>query len=141
MIDSPCYLQATERRAHVDVLLLSLDAPGPDDRRPPRHGPRCQVSPRMDSNQACCRAIPVPHEPDGADETSGGIVRECCYNCHMPYTSYGLLKALRSHQITGPSVTTSVQTGRPNACNACHLDKPLGWTATYSTMVRKKTDV
>jgi hypothetical protein len=49
----------------------------------------------------------------------------------MPYTSYGLLKALRSHQISSPTVVASIETGRPNACNLCHLDKTLQWTAEY----------
>jgi hypothetical protein len=49
----------------------------------------------------------------------------------MPYTTYGLLRALRSHQISSPSVRASVETGRPNACNLCHLDKTLQWTDDY----------
>jgi hypothetical protein len=52
-----------------------------------------------------------------------------CYNCHMPHTTYGLLRALRSHQISSPSVRESTEHGRPNACNLCHLDQPLAWTA------------
>lgn len=52
-----------------------------------------------------------------------------CVNCHMPYTSYGLMRALRSHLIDSPTVAASVETGRPNACNQCHLDKTLGWTS------------
>ena len=52
-----------------------------------------------------------------------------CYNCHMPHTTYGVLKAIRSHQISSPNVATELATGRPNACNLCHLDKPLTWTA------------
>ena len=52
-----------------------------------------------------------------------------CYNCHMPYTAYGLLKATRSHQVDSPTVAASVDTGRPNACNQCHLDRSLGWAA------------
>jgi hypothetical protein len=40
-----------------------------------------------------------------------------------------LLKAIRSHQITTPNVATTLATGRPNACNLCHLDRSLGWTA------------
>ncbi len=51
-----------------------------------------------------------------------------CVNCHMPHTSYGLLKAIRSHRIDVPSIATTVETGRPIACNQCHLDKSLGWT-------------
>jgi len=52
-----------------------------------------------------------------------------CANCHMPHTTYGLLKAMRSHQIDRPSVQATLDTGRPNACNACHLDRTLAWTA------------
>jgi predicted CXXCH cytochrome family protein len=52
-----------------------------------------------------------------------------CYNCHMPHTTYGVLKAIRSHQISSPRVADELATGRPNACNLCHLDKTLAWTA------------
>lgn len=52
-----------------------------------------------------------------------------CQNCHMPYTTYGLLKAIRSHRIASPSAAVTLATGRPNACNLCHLDRTLGWTA------------
>ena len=49
----------------------------------------------------------------------------------MPYTSYGLLRSQRSHQISSPTVAATLETGRPNACNLCHLDKPLEWTSQY----------
>ena len=52
-----------------------------------------------------------------------------CYNCHMPHTTYGVLTAIRSHQISNPRVSDQLATGRPNACNLCHLDKTLDWTA------------
>jgi predicted CXXCH cytochrome family protein len=52
-----------------------------------------------------------------------------CMNCHMPHTTYGLLKAIRSHRVDSPTVEMSTKHGRPNACNLCHLDKSLGWTA------------
>jgi predicted CXXCH cytochrome family protein len=52
-----------------------------------------------------------------------------CMNCHMPYTVYGLLRAMRSHQIDSPSVAKTLATGRPDACNLCHLDKTLDWAA------------
>ena len=60
-----------------------------------------------------------------------------CYNCHMPHTSYGLLKAIRGHTIETPDVATTLETGRPNACNLCHLDKTLDWTAEH---LAKRTD-
>jgi hypothetical protein len=52
-----------------------------------------------------------------------------CYNCHMSHTSVGLMKASRSHAITSPDVAVELATGRPNACNQCHLDRTLAWTA------------
>ncbi len=53
-----------------------------------------------------------------------------CLNCHMPNTTYGLLKATRSHTISRPSIAETVIAGRPNACNLCHLDRTLAWTQT-----------
>jgi predicted CXXCH cytochrome family protein len=53
-----------------------------------------------------------------------------CYNCHMPYTVYGLLKGIRNHRIDSPHVTgKSGGNERPNACNLCHTDRSLGWAA------------
>jgi hypothetical protein len=47
----------------------------------------------------------------------------------MPFTSYALFKGIRSHRIDSPSAETSATTGRPNACNLCHVDRTLAWTA------------
>lgn len=52
-----------------------------------------------------------------------------CVNCHMPYTTFGLTKAIRSHQISSPSVAETLTVGRLNACNGCHLDRSLTWAA------------
>ena len=92
--------------------------------------PTNQLAKGMESNLACVQCHTafegnLAQHTHHAANSSGSL----CYNCHMPYTSYGLLKALRSHQISNPSVKTSLQTGRPNACNLCHLDKTLEWTA------------
>ncbi|MDE0102350.1 MAG: multiheme c-type cytochrome [Bryobacterales bacterium] len=54
-----------------------------------------------------------------------------CMNCHLPHTSYGLLKASRSHKVTSPAVSAELLTGRPNACNLCHLDRTLEWSAGW----------
>ena len=34
-----------------------------------------------------------------------------------------------THQLTSPNVKSSIDTGRPNACDLCHLDRTLTWTA------------
>ena len=63
------------------------------------------------------------------DVKSSGSV---CYNCHMPHTTWGVMKAMRSHTITSPSIAESLPpVSRPNACNLCHLDKTLAWTGTH----------
>ena len=90
----------------------------------------------MDGNRACINCHHEFAHPEKisahtfhAEKSAGSK----CYNCHMPHTSYGLLKAIRSHQISSPSVQESLNTGRPNACNQCHLDKTLAWTADHLT--------
>jgi len=91
-----------------------------------------QLKPGMRGNQACLQC----HEDFGDDiaahthhapDSSGSL----CYNCHMSHTTYGLLGSIRSHQIDSPDVATSLATGRPNACNQCHLDQTLDWAATH----------
>lgn len=52
-----------------------------------------------------------------------------CRNCHMPHTSYGLLSATRSHRMASPLATGLEGRETPNACNLCHLDQSIGWTA------------
>jgi hypothetical protein len=47
----------------------------------------------------------------------------------MPYTTYGLLSTARSHRFDSPTVSGQTSQERPNACNLCHLDKTLAWTA------------
>jgi hypothetical protein len=95
-----------------------------------------QLAPRARGDEACLqchRAGPDSRRPLAANHTRHreGSAGSACYNCHMPYTTYGLLKTIRSHQISSPSVQATLDTGRPNACNLCHLDKTLAWTATY----------
>jgi predicted CXXCH cytochrome family protein len=87
-------------------------------------------------NRACIQCHEAFREPAAlqahthhrADSTGSE-----CYNCHMPHTTYGVLKAIRSHQISNPKAADQLATGRPNACNLCHLDKPLAWTAAKLT--------
>ena len=93
-----------------------------------------QLGRDMESNQACLQchgdyAARLEQHTRHQAGSSGSL----CYNCHMPHTTYGLLKAIRSHTINPPSVRSSLDTGRPNACNLCHLDKSLGWTAAKLT--------
>jgi hypothetical protein len=96
------------------------------------HGdPNHQVKDGMRTNAACyeChesyRTRLQEHTHHAAD-SPGSL----CYNCHMPYQVYSLLTTHRSHRIMIPRVKDTRDTGRPHACNLCHLDKSLGWTQT-----------
>jgi predicted CXXCH cytochrome family protein len=51
-----------------------------------------------------------------------------CLNCHMPRINEGLQDAVRTHMIYSPTRSDMIEAGHPNACNLCHLDKPIDWT-------------
>jgi predicted CXXCH cytochrome family protein len=92
--------------------------------------PDWQLAADREGNAACTqchRAIGEKLEAHTHHRAAGSGA--LCYNCHMPHTTYGLLRAMRSHTITVPRVQESLDTGRPNACNLCHLDRTLAWTA------------
>ena len=94
--------------------------------------PNDQLASRMDGNQACLQCHKsfrekIEQHTHHRAESSGSQ----CYNCHMPFNTYGLLKAVRSHYIESPNLKSSVEAGRPNACNLCHLDQTLQWTGKH----------
>jgi predicted CXXCH cytochrome family protein len=91
--------------------------------------PNHMLKPAMRSNEACLqchgsyRERLTEHTRHAAD-SAGSL----CYNCHMPHQVYSLLTTHRSHRIETPTLEGSLGTGKPHACNLCHLDKSLGWT-------------
>lgn len=129
MMESPCHLDG-------DLSCLScheLHHPEPQSQAA-LDWRNDQLNPVGDSNQACLQchesmAEDLSAHTHHAADSSGSN----CYNCHMPHTTYGLLKAIRSHQIDSPTVQSSLDTGRPNACNLCHLDQTLDWTGKHLT--------
>ena len=122
MIDSPCYANASGKRRMGCLSCHSMHQSDPND----------QLTARMDGNHACLQCHQqfqnkIPEHTHHAADSSGSK----CYNCHMPHTSYALLKAIRSHRVEVPSVSVSAAVDKPNGCNQCHLDKSLQWTADY----------
>lgn len=81
----------------------------------------------IDCHADVAKNIPA-HTHHGPDSPGSS-----CVNCHMPHTTLGLLVAMRSHRIDSPSAANTAKTGRPNACNICHLDRTLEWTANTLT--------
>lgn len=132
LIETPCYTHGDEEAGIMTCLSchnMHMDA---DDPRSLADWSNDQLQRGMEGNQAClqCHASfatnlqdHTHHEPD----STGSL----CYNCHMPHTTYGLLKAIRSHLVDSPNVAKSVETGRPNACNLCHLNTTMAWSAQH----------
>ncbi|MGC6448584.1 MAG: multiheme c-type cytochrome [Rubripirellula sp.] len=127
LIETPCYQKGT--MSCISCHSLHQES---DDRRDAKQWADDQLAIDMRSDQACLQC----HDQGDYGEThthhSITSTGSRCYNCHMPHTTYGLLKAIRSHTISSPSVASDdIQAGRPNACNLCHLDQTLGWTADH----------
>jgi hypothetical protein len=127
LIKSPCY-----ERGKLSCFSCHSLHQAKNDSRPGKEWATDQLGKGMHGNQACLQChekgeyATVRHTRHTVDSAGSE-----CYNCHMPHTSYGLMKAIRSHVVSSPSVGATLATGRPNACNLCHLDKSLGWTSGY----------
>jgi formate-dependent nitrite reductase cytochrome c552 subunit len=132
MIDSPCFKNAADDQHRLTCFSCHSMHRQDGDARGDGEWADDQLKPAATGNGAClaCHAEigrQLTVHTHHADSSSGSS----CYNCHMPHTTYGLLKTIRSHQISSPTVQASLETGRPNACNLCHLDKTNDWTADY----------
>jgi predicted CXXCH cytochrome family protein len=122
LIDSPCY----QGSRFSCLSCHSLHESDPND----------QLAYNRIGNGACTQCHERFREEShwvAHTRHPAGSAGSQCYNCHMPHTTYGVLKAIRSHQISSPSVADDLVSGRPNACNLCHLDKTLDWTAARLT--------
>lgn len=103
------------------------------------HGgdPKGMLTERMKTNAACTQchqkfeppAQLVAHTHHPA-ESAGSL----CYNCHMPKNVYGIMSAHRTHDIQVPRPEETIQHGKPNACNLCHLD----WSANRALAESKR---
>ena len=130
LIDSPCFRDARDEARRMSCLSChAMHKPDDDGRSIASWADTHQLSSRS-GDEGCLQCHDrLRANPSAHTRHQAGSPGSACYNCHMPYTSYGLLRALRSHQVSSPTATASVETGRPNACNQCHLDKTLAWTA------------
>lgn len=129
LIESPCYQHGDDSKR---LSCFSCHEMHPDENEPRSLDEWATDQLKIDAggDQACLQCHQsyekdIPAHTHHAKESSGSR----CYNCHMPHTTYGLLKGIRSHQVSSPSATESIAAGRPNACNLCHLDRTLEWTA------------
>lgn len=129
LLETSCYQHGT-----MSCLSCHDMHPGETDLRPMNQWADDQMKPLMRLNQACVQCHEEYKSEDHLAKHThhlAGSAGSSCYNCHMPHTTLGLMKAMRSHTIDSPNAATTVATGRPNACNLCHLDKTLDWTSEH----------
>jgi len=126
LVESPCYARAADPSHTMTCFTCHTMHKAADDSRSLREWADDQLSVRATGDAVCAQCHQTANSHSHHRAGSSG---SACENCHMPHTTYGLLKTIRSHQISSPSVQTTIDTGRPNACNLCHLDRTLGWTA------------
>lgn len=129
---SPCYQHDDEERKLTCFSCHQLHRDD-DDPRELRAWADDQLKPGLRTSNRACTQCHSEFEEDEVlvahthhSRESGG---SRCYNCHMNPANYVLLKAVRDHAIRSPSVAHTLETGRPNACNQCHLDRTLEWSA------------
>lgn len=114
LMESACY-----QRGELSCLSChSMHGAPPDD----------QLAPAGAGDGACAGCHAGEVGPGHTRHAEGSV---SCHDCHMPRTTYGLLKAVRSHVIDSPDVVTTLAVGRPDACSLCHVDRPLAWTAGH----------
>lgn len=118
MDDSSCYKNG-------DLSCLSCHSMHNSD-------PNDQLAAGMRTDRACLQChSDIEQDIPGHTHHAADSTGSHCYNCHMPHTSFALLKAIRSHKIDSPTAAMTAKHGRPNACNLCHLDQTLAWTAAH----------
>ncbi|MEW6735161.1 MAG: HEAT repeat domain-containing protein [Acidobacteriota bacterium] len=111
---------------------------------------RCFLNARM----TCLTCHTAPHNAKGANElptptTTNSLCADChqkivdnasahskhkpegatalCVSCHMPKLIPGVLDKFADHTIDIPNPDNTRDFKIPNACNECHLDKPVDW--------------
>ena len=97
-----------------DPHVASPPGGGPDD---PRHVEACLR----------CHEALRPAAAQRAHSRHGEQVS--CLDCHMPRRVQGLDAVIRTHRIGSPADERMLSQGGPNACNLCHLDRSIAWTA------------
>jgi predicted CXXCH cytochrome family protein len=119
LLESPCHTRGVGERAMSCISCHRMHGEDPDD----------QLAPAMRGDAACLQCHEDKRDIEAHTHHPASSSGSRCYNCHMPHTTYGLMKAIRAHRVDSPSVARELESGRPNACNLCHLDKTLAETA------------
>ncbi|HBP18010.1 MAG TPA: hypothetical protein DEA08_09480, partial [Planctomycetes bacterium] len=103
------------------------DCHDPHQPGPPGGGPDqpAHVAACLECHQEL--ATPARQEEHGQHSLGAGV---SCLDCHMPRIVQGLEAVVRTHRVSSPGDPRMIEAGAPNACNLCHLDRSIAWTAS-----------
>ncbi len=131
LIESPCFEHATDDSRSSRASRATRCTSRRTTRGRSRRGPNDQLA----AGHGRQRGVRQCHEPfarrrdaDARTRASGGFRRAALLQ--LPHAVHDLRPAQDHSQPHGeqPLGRESVDSGRPNACNLCHLDKSLAWT-------------
>lgn len=69
------------------------------------------------------------HTAQSAPAHAAHVPGTTCLDCHMPKLVMGIDRMVRTHRISSPTNPALLSAAAPNACNLCHLDRSIAWTA------------
>jgi Flp pilus assembly protein TadD len=72
---------------------------------------------------------PKKYEATGHSHHNKMDTSVTCISCHMPERTYMVVDKRHDHSFRIPRPDLSVEIGTPNACNDCHQDKSVQWSA------------
>jgi cytochrome c1 len=113
MLEGSCASQVKCTDCH-DPHVASAPGGGPD---------------RPEHIQACLECHEGYRDPEAREDHTQHGVEVSCLDCHMPRIVQGLESVVRTHRISAPGDPRMLAAGAPNACNLCHLDRSIEWTA------------
>ena len=129
---TPCFVDASSESEQMSCFSCHRMHQDPEDPRPSDEWRADMLSVGMDTDAGCTQCHEEFASPEAqAEHSRHPAGATSCYDCHMAYTSWSLLGACRTHEVNVPSVQDTTQAGRPNACNLCHLDRSLQWSARH----------
>ncbi|MCA9204439.1 MAG: hypothetical protein KDA59_15405, partial [Planctomycetales bacterium] len=96
-------------------------------------GKKWPHSPQHDDDRClrCHESLREPQRRQRHTHHPAGSTGDHCMNCHMPKINEGMQDVVRTHAIFSPTNPAMIEANQPNACNLCHLDKPIDWTISY----------
>jgi hypothetical protein len=83
-----------------------------------------------DERRAIAACVGCHPTQAGAAHAGTGHGSVTCLDCHMPRIVMGIDHYVRTHRISSPANAELLAQAAPNACNLCHLDRPIEWTLT-----------